>query len=355
MKKNKKVKGFTLIELIIVLAIFGIILAVVLSLINPVSRIMNKAQTRERTAAYSDNISEYLDNSLHYSSFMYVYKGGFTDIDNEGEEFSERFAINQFASKIFDYAVGSEDGVNYMPITGQIRVMKLINEDTGSYKAGRIYESAYSFEAKAWGDSVTPEPVNIYADKEVINPEHFEDYNYFYDINYATLDPIENPDFYSDAAGTSFESKPREYYNCIKPMANVSSMNEKNFCINVISYKNGNMVTANYDDTPSDPTTGGEEVTLFKSPAHLTAASMSLPNMQRIPFVTRTMKTEADGSTKELIQRPTTILGHSLTNPYILPFDVLERDITPDKNIYIIYVTPDEIFDTQIEYFSSHS
>ena len=56
-------KGFTLIELIIVLAIFGIILSVVMSLLDPTSKIMKKASTRERTAAYADNISEYITNN----------------------------------------------------------------------------------------------------------------------------------------------------------------------------------------------------------------------------------------------------------------------------------------------------
>ena len=51
-------KGFTLIELIIVLAIFSVIMTLVMSFIDPVSRLMTKTSVRERTSAYVDNIGE---------------------------------------------------------------------------------------------------------------------------------------------------------------------------------------------------------------------------------------------------------------------------------------------------------
>ena len=46
MDMKKKLKGFTLIELIIVLAIFGIILTLVMSFIDPVEKVMTTTSKR---------------------------------------------------------------------------------------------------------------------------------------------------------------------------------------------------------------------------------------------------------------------------------------------------------------------
>ena len=48
MKVSKKLKGFTLLELIIVIALFTIIMAAVMTLIDPVSKVMRKASIQEK-------------------------------------------------------------------------------------------------------------------------------------------------------------------------------------------------------------------------------------------------------------------------------------------------------------------
>lgn len=348
MNKKKKLNGFTLIELVIVLAIFGIILAVIMSLIQPATKIMKKASVRESTASYSDNISEYLDNSLHYSSFMYVYENGFADL--LGYEISEEDAVNFFVNQTFDGAVGTEDGETCIPLKGRVHVLKLLNNDTtiGSetYKAGRVLESTYDFTAREYGEigSTTINLVN--ENREVINEEHFRDYTYYYNIGYATLDPISNPELYSAGEGVSFESNPREYYNQIVEKRQASglpySMTSSNFCINVIAYKDGNKVDATYDEDGSGPELE-VNVPLFKSPAHLTAASMALPNMQKIPFAQKT--TNAAG--EEKIRIPSS-LGSDPDS--ITTFRTIPRIENPEENIYIIFVSPEEIYDTTIDY-----
>ncbi len=71
--KKSKLKGFTLIELIIVLAIFSGLMVLIMSFIDPVSRQMTDTSVRERTASYVDNISDYFDGSLRYAQFARVY------------------------------------------------------------------------------------------------------------------------------------------------------------------------------------------------------------------------------------------------------------------------------------------
>jgi prepilin-type N-terminal cleavage/methylation domain-containing protein len=57
MKLNfkKKIKGFTLIELIIVMAIFGAIMAAAVGLMSPVSKVFRNTAQYEQTRAAIDN------------------------------------------------------------------------------------------------------------------------------------------------------------------------------------------------------------------------------------------------------------------------------------------------------------
>ena len=61
MKRNTKVKGFTLIELIIVMAVFGLLLFGVMQLIDPVSKVMKQSAIQENNAASVNNMKEYLE------------------------------------------------------------------------------------------------------------------------------------------------------------------------------------------------------------------------------------------------------------------------------------------------------
>ncbi len=48
MKKEKKLDGFTLIELIIVMAIFGIIMLGVMKIADPLAKVMERSSTKEK-------------------------------------------------------------------------------------------------------------------------------------------------------------------------------------------------------------------------------------------------------------------------------------------------------------------
>jgi len=69
---NKIKKGFTLIELIIVMAIFSILLLATMALTRPVSRMFSKTSLQEKTYSYANNIQEYLQGALEYSDSLYV-------------------------------------------------------------------------------------------------------------------------------------------------------------------------------------------------------------------------------------------------------------------------------------------
>lgn len=101
MKKIKKLKGFTLIELIIVMAIFGIIMFASLQLMLPVGNQFTSTAEYEGARASIDNIKRYLDGSLRYADRMVIcagedYMDANGDIDmnklnNQVAIFAERF------------------------------------------------------------------------------------------------------------------------------------------------------------------------------------------------------------------------------------------------------------------------
>ena len=70
--KNKKVKGFTLIELIIVMAVFSVIMFGALQLIEPTSRIYTRSYNQENASAAVDNIKRYLEEELRYAEAIRI-------------------------------------------------------------------------------------------------------------------------------------------------------------------------------------------------------------------------------------------------------------------------------------------
>jgi prepilin-type N-terminal cleavage/methylation domain-containing protein len=70
--KRKTVKGFTLIELIVVMAIFGIVMAAAMSLMKPVSDMAILADVRDSGTAQVNSISSYLQTQLGAVEYLMV-------------------------------------------------------------------------------------------------------------------------------------------------------------------------------------------------------------------------------------------------------------------------------------------
>ncbi|MCM1227082.1 MAG: type II secretion system GspH family protein [Clostridium sp.] len=75
MKKKKKLSGFTLVELIIVVAIFSGIAVGALAMIRPAMQIFNRTSSQEGAGANIDNITRYLQDNLRYADRVNVYQG----------------------------------------------------------------------------------------------------------------------------------------------------------------------------------------------------------------------------------------------------------------------------------------
>jgi len=81
----KKLKGFTLVELIVVLAIFSMIMAAVLSILQPVSDAYASTANYEHARASSDNVRTYVEDSLRYADRMKILINASSLSEAEGE------------------------------------------------------------------------------------------------------------------------------------------------------------------------------------------------------------------------------------------------------------------------------
>lgn len=76
MKRSKrKVKGFTLIELIVVMAIFGIILAAATSMMQPVSKAAIETDVMASGNVAVQNYTKVLEGSLSTAEYLRIYTG----------------------------------------------------------------------------------------------------------------------------------------------------------------------------------------------------------------------------------------------------------------------------------------
>lgn len=72
LNKKAKVKGFTLAELIVVMAIFGIVMFGALQLVRPVMKMMIQADVHEGGNAAVSSISGYIENELSGAEYLIV-------------------------------------------------------------------------------------------------------------------------------------------------------------------------------------------------------------------------------------------------------------------------------------------
>jgi len=72
--KKQKLKGFTLVELIIVMALFTLVMYSVTQLIDPVSKYFVRSSNYENTTACLDNMKRSIEGNLKYADRVRVYE-----------------------------------------------------------------------------------------------------------------------------------------------------------------------------------------------------------------------------------------------------------------------------------------
>lgn len=155
-------KGFTLVELIVVMAIFAILMAAVMTITDPISRMFKNTSVAEKTYSTSHNIQVYLQGALEYSDSLYVFTGdqidqlnvtlNGTDYDigngNDQVDDEELAGIAEmFRDQHYDQII-TYDGAQPNPdhfTKGTIYVLKLMNNATATFPQGQITRRGYDF------------------------------------------------------------------------------------------------------------------------------------------------------------------------------------------------------------------
>ena len=170
-KKKRTLRGFTLIELIIVMAIVSVLMLAVMKVSQPAIKIMNNTSNSEKTYGYTDNIRTYLQTQLEYSDALWVIPEkelGSVKFESKRHKFYDSDmhtdvsltlgstiddAVKQFIYENYFKTVsyngsGSSDVMSQIqPLKGKVNVLRLCNHDHDSFKAGQITLATYNFES----------------------------------------------------------------------------------------------------------------------------------------------------------------------------------------------------------------
>lgn len=273
MKKMIK-KGFTLVELIIVMAVFSLLLVGVMSLIGPVSRMFANTSTAEKTYSYANNIQVYLQGKLEYAEDIYVATSdninivnpaaGVTDVDKLN-------LVNQFIKDHFQNTVVSRTGgVNSaLPLQGKIHMYRLVNQDDSEgFKAGEITHRVYQFDSES--DNASVILVDGHDEVSELNPAFFEArdaaYNFSYALGSTDLVLVDSP---PASLGGDQKAVYRALQNDFNnSLANISA---STLAVSiVIDKKSGGSI---------DVSSGGHTYRAFKNPVALQIANLPLTNI----------------------------------------------------------------------------
>ena len=350
MKANKKFQGFTLIELIIVMAIFGIIMLGVMKIADPIAKVMNRSSTKEKSASYVDNISDYLDKSMRYAKYMRVYEGEFSDYGMTEEEIAKDFVDTYYDGCIYN------DGENVGLMKGKLHIMKLIN--TSSYgggggvaptqitvtskngtenvvnnaSSGEIWDTVYNFTCgDSYKKSATPGDIEWKKDAKiklensqmVINPEHLSGYGYYYSYGYSKFEVVStDPD---DVEGDS--GAQRVSYSALVPDSTVAGSSR--FAISIVAYPQGNKMKAVADGS-----------TWFKSPSYMNTMSMYLINAENAGKIqTDVMETQITNGDQDGDKVEKVVIKDNAFFKYYPTAAAPSTD-----NLYFVYVVPSELY-----------
>lgn len=199
MKRNNKVKGFTLVELIVVMAIFSIIMFGAIRVMDPLNKIVKHASTQEANSATVDNIKHYFEDSLRYAEHVEVYSGALVDdsgnsiANDDTSTTDEETAVLDFLKRYYEDMVTADEHGNVSKLSGKIRMLKINNDVDSNGNYGVVSEYEWDFTAGRSYDQID-------ATGAVISPEEFHDAATL--SNVKIVNSVINSNYYDDYAFT---------------------------------------------------------------------------------------------------------------------------------------------------------
>lgn len=353
----KKLKGFTLVELILVMAIFGLLMVGAISLIDPVSKIFQSANMSEKSYSYTNNIQTYLQGTLEYSDNMRVYtanheiKSEKYDINNLDKNetndppkvltnsdgvFTDQEILDlveEYRKCYYDNII-SYDGVTKKEKTtkGKIYVMHLKNSDRG-----KITVRTFDFNSHKKLTDVYNPSGTFPAEVDQLNKAYFDGYGSKYSFKYVfgadKLVNVTNPTGGSD------------HYAALS--------NDFNNVPVTVSFTDLSITILMSEDSGTSVAVGStHSYTAFKRPCAVSVANFPLmnikyrggnaehrPTLKRDP--TNPSKFVEDSNGEPLIDLPSTPVSSFLNEVDYAKSGTDNLDVSQD--IYFIYSYADEL------------
>ncbi|MDE5768617.1 MAG: type II secretion system GspH family protein [Oscillospiraceae bacterium] len=179
-KKIKKLKGFTLIELIVVIAIFGIILAAATSVMMPVYKTTIMTEIQENGSAAVTNISRFIEGELSTAEYGRIVCTKYNDAEREAavEDFAETYYGGVVRAKSPLSGLSNDDYAE-----GKFHVLQIDNSGT----VGKI--SKWTYTVNSMGSiSATQTDYQEYA----VNKSYYDTYNFeIKPGSYATVEEFD--------------------------------------------------------------------------------------------------------------------------------------------------------------------
>lgn len=296
----KKLKGFTLIELIIVIALFSMIMFGAMAMLGPVSKQFSSTAKFESVRANLDNTRLYVEGKLRYADRIHIYSNYNALPANAVTDFSNMYWLNGHTDSssglTYDRAAIDSSLSNI-----RIYVMEIHNDDA-SYK-GKISLRAYEKN----GTEVTSAYKNF-----AVNKAYYEDYGF--DINFG--EPIDvNSDGVIDSS--DYDADGNVQYD---------KFSLGDFSVTIDSYKKTNSVATPYEKTN------------FSSTATFALANVYKGGIQSDLFYC--MKSDGTNNFDPSDTDPTKrVPPNSDTAPRYKSFD----GGSGSKNIFIVFTLPKKI------------
>lgn len=198
MKKSRRLSGFTLIEMIIVMALFTVLMLAAFMLYQPVARLFKRTSVNERTYSYTNNIDNIIQGQLDDADNVWIYSGNLSN--NDLSDICTLFKTNYYNNMVIGTGRNSQ-----APAEGTIHIMHVLNNDATiggtAYPSGQIVVSDVPFEC-ADGVNVSETDVRDAAATSLLPNAYFRAsdagrYSFNYCLGTGTLRSVAAP------AGTS--------------------------------------------------------------------------------------------------------------------------------------------------------
>lgn len=256
---KNKVKGFTLVELLIVIALFSIIMFGAMQLMIPSRAMFQRSYQNEDVAAAEKNIKNLLEENLRFAEYIQIDDGAMYPYTLQQSQRASVVAnsLKEFINKRYNGMLKSEG----TPGEGRVYVMYVDNESGGIITTCDFKFTAGNLKPDGTGDdceiSTTDASIREYAS----NKASYDRYQYIISLGSATTK--------KDAgSGMVCLEKDQAYYDGFTD-GDLSAFGPKNCTFTISAYDT-------YPNKCEIKTIDGKQY--FTALTQMTA-SMALPNM----------------------------------------------------------------------------